>query len=38
VALADLMRLSSSRERVKIGISEERINAQMTNIRNQIAF
>ena len=38
MALADLMELSSSRDGSKIGISEERIKAQMAHIRNQIAF
>lgn len=38
MALADLMELSSSKESKKIGISEERIKMQMTNIRSQIAF
>jgi hypothetical protein len=38
MALADLMELSSSRDGHKIGISEERIKAQMSPIRDQIAF
>ena len=38
MALADLMELSSSKEGKKIGISEERIKMQMTDIRKQIAF
>jgi hypothetical protein len=38
MALADLMELSTSKERTKIGISEERIRAQMPAIRDQIAF
>ena len=38
MALADLMELSSSRDGNKIGISEERIKAQMQPIRDQIAF
>ena len=38
MALADLMELSSARDRTKIGISEERIKAQIKPIRDQIAF
>ena len=38
MALSDLMELSLSKNAKKVGISEERIRAQMSLIRQYIAF
>ena len=38
MALADLLELSSSKEGKKIGLSEDRLAAQVPNLRNLIAF
>ena len=38
MALADLLELSLSKDGKKVGLSEERIRAQIPHLRNYIAF